>query len=173
MAEFGALADGADADLDLARLRVRRRLRHALESCGRARGFLLRDGLRSLGLGRARLARFLGGLLVGRRCRRRSAAGVSVVFGVSAGVFAFCARRRVRRGRGDGAPGGFGRRLLVAGKQIFRAFPRHQEVEAAEILRQRHRLIDDALLGLGIAQLDMAGEREVLALRDSPRSRNR
>jgi hypothetical protein len=56
-------------------------------------------------------------------------------------------------------------RLLVAGKHIFRPFPWHQEIEASEILGKRHGLVNDALLGLGIAKLDMAGEREVLALR--------
>src|SRR4029079_13177783 len=58
-------------------------------------------------------------------------------------------------------------RLLVPGQTIFRPFPGHQEVVAAEILRKRDRLIDDALLAFRIAKLDMAGEREVLALRIS------
>src|SRR5205823_3881099 len=37
--------------------------------------------------------------------------------------------------------------------------------EAAEFLLQLHRLVDDALLLLVVAQLDIAGEREVLAHR--------
>ena len=39
-------------------------------------------------------------------------------------------------------------RLLVARQDIFRAFPRAHEIERAEILRQLHRLVDDALLPL-------------------------
>ena len=47
----------------------------------------------------------------------------------------------------------------------MRAFPWAHEIEIAEILRQLDRLIDHALVFLGIAQLDKAGERKVLALR--------
>ena len=70
-------------------------------------------------------------------------------------------RRRRRRWRARSFAG----RLLVAREPIFRPFPRHQEIEAPEVLRKRDRLIDHALLGFGVAQLDMAGQREVLALR--------
>src|SRR6185437_3875824 len=45
------------------------------------------------------------------------------------------------------------------------AFPRRREIEAAEFLLQLHRLIDDALLLFVVAQLDIAGEREILAQR--------
>src|SRR3546814_2885839 len=37
--------------------------------------------------------------------------------------------------------------------------------DLAEILRQLHRLVDDALVLFGIPHLDIAGQREVLALR--------
>ena len=47
----------------------------------------------------------------------------------------------------------------------IQGLPRHQEIERAEILRERNRLIDHALLRLGIAQLHMARQREVLAER--------
>ena len=40
-----------------------------------------------------------------------------------------------------------------------------QEVEAAEILGQLHRLVDDPLLLLVVAHLDIAGQREILAQR--------
>ena len=82
-------------------------------------------------------------------------------------------RGRLGRRRRDVAGGGqrrrcagrFGLRLLVAGQDIFGPFPWHQEVEAAEVLRKRDLLIDDALFSFRIAKLDVAGEREVLALR--------
>ena len=45
------------------------------------------------------------------------------------------------------------------------AFPRAEEIEAAEILGQLHRLVDHALLLLVVAHLDIAGQREVLAQR--------
>ena len=40
-----------------------------------------------------------------------------------------------------------------------------QEIEAAEFLLQLHRLVDDALLLFVVAQLDIAGQREILAQR--------
>ncbi len=51
------------------------------------------------------------------------------------------------------------------GRIVAHAFPRRQEIEAAELLLQAHRLVDDALLLLVVAQLDIAGERKVLAQR--------
>ena len=51
------------------------------------------------------------------------------------------------------------------GSTLVHAFPRAQEIEAAEILGQLHRLVDDALLLVVVAHLDIAGQREVLAQR--------
>ena len=69
----------------------------------------------------------------------------------------------------EGADVGFGHRycfgLLVARQHVFGAFPRRQEIEVAEFLRQLHRLVDDALLLVVVADLDEAGQREVLAQR--------
>src|SRR5215472_15363703 len=65
------------------------------------------------------------------------------------------------RRRGRGRLRGF----LVAGQLARHALPGRQEIEAAEILRQLHRLVDDALLLLVVAHLDIAGEREILAQR--------
>ena len=45
------------------------------------------------------------------------------------------------------------------------ALPRRQEIEAAEFLLQPHRLVDDPLLLLVVAHLDIAGQREILAQR--------
>src|ERR1700761_5286615 len=56
-------------------------------------------------------------------------------------------------------------RLLVAGQNRVHAFPGRQEIEAAEFLLQLDRLVDDALLLVVITQLDIAGEREILAQR--------
>ena len=56
-------------------------------------------------------------------------------------------------------------RLLVARQHVLRAFPRRQEVEIAEFLRQLHRLVDHPLLLVVVAHLDEAGQREVLAQR--------
>src|ERR1041384_4402540 len=55
--------------------------------------------------------------------------------------------------------------LLVARQHLLRAFPRAQEVEAAELLGELHGLVDDALLQVVPAHLDEAGQREVLAQR--------
>jgi hypothetical protein len=45
------------------------------------------------------------------------------------------------------------------------AFPRRQEIERAEILRQLHGLVDDALFGGVVAHFHVARERKVLAQR--------
>ena len=82
-------------------------------------------------------------------------------------------RRRVLRPEVDveGADFGFGHerllwlRFFVAGQHVVGAFPRRQEIEIAEFLRQPHRLVDDPLLLVVVADLDEAGEREVLAQR--------
>ena len=55
--------------------------------------------------------------------------------------------------------------LLVARQHVVRAFPRRQEIEVAEFLREPHRLVDHALLLVVVAHLDEAGQREVLAQR--------
>ena len=57
------------------------------------------------------------------------------------------------------------RRLLVARQHVLGALPRRQEVEVPEFLGQLHRLVDHAGLVLVVADLDEAGEREVLAQR--------
>jgi hypothetical protein len=44
-------------------------------------------------------------------------------------------------------------------------FPRREEIEIAEILRQLHRLVDHLLALLVVAHLDIAGQREILAQR--------
>ena len=63
--------------------------------------------------------------------------------------------------------------FFVAWKRVLAAFPWAQEVEASEFLRQLDRLVDHPLLLLVIAQLDEAGEREVLAQRMAAESRSR
>src|SRR5476649_2867505 len=56
--------------------------------------------------------------------------------------------------------------LLVARQDALdAALPGTEEVEAAEFLREFHRLVDHALLDVIPAQLDEAGQREVLAQR--------
>src|SRR5690606_36753668 len=57
------------------------------------------------------------------------------------------------------------RLLLVARQDVVRAFPWPQVIEAAEFLRQFHRLVDDALAFFVVADFDEAGEREVLSQR--------
>jgi hypothetical protein len=49
--------------------------------------------------------------------------------------------------------------------RVIRAFPGREEVEVAEFLIELHRLVDDALLLVVVANLDEAGQREVLAQR--------
>ena len=56
-------------------------------------------------------------------------------------------------------------RLLVARQHVVGAFPGRQEIEVAEFLRQLDRLVDDALLLVVVAHLDVAGQREILAQR--------
>ncbi len=65
--------------------------------------------------------------------------------------------------RGSVHGDGFG--LLVARQHVVRAFPRRQEIEIAEFLREPHRLVEHALLLVVVAHLDEAGEREILAQR--------
>src|SRR4051812_1466791 len=48
--------------------------------------------------------------------------------------------------------------LLVTRQHLVCAFPRAQEVEAAEFLRELHGFVDDALLHVIPAQFDEAGE---------------
>src|SRR5260370_33875375 len=55
--------------------------------------------------------------------------------------------------------------LLVAWQHVFGAFPGTEEVEAAELLRELHRLVDHPLLHVRPAHLDETPEREVLAQR--------
>src|SRR5476649_610498 len=57
-------------------------------------------------------------------------------------------------------------RLLVTRQDTLdAALPGAEEVEAAEFLRELHRLVDHTLLHIVPAQLDEAGQREVLAQR--------
>src|SRR5262245_5253219 len=56
-------------------------------------------------------------------------------------------------------------RLLITREHVLYPFPGRLEVEGAELLRQLHRLIDHPLLRIVIADLYIAGEREVLAQR--------
>ena len=44
-------------------------------------------------------------------------------------------------------------------------FPRAKEIKIAEFLNQMHRLVNDAALRVIITNLDMAGQREILAKR--------
>ena len=55
--------------------------------------------------------------------------------------------------------------LLVAGNGAVHAFPGAQEIEAAIVLHQLHRLIDHALQLVVVSELDEAGQRKVLAQR--------
>ena len=55
--------------------------------------------------------------------------------------------------------------FLVARQHVVRAFPGRQEIEVAEFLLELHRLVDHALGLVVVANLDEAGEREVLAQR--------
>src|SRR5262249_50846959 len=57
--------------------------------------------------------------------------------------------------------------FLVPRQDLVHPFPGREEVEGAEILLQFHRLIDDALLLLVVAHLDIAGERKILPQRMS------
>src|SRR5512144_1343584 len=56
-------------------------------------------------------------------------------------------------------------RFLVARQQLLYSFPWTEEVEVPEVLGQFHRLVDDPLQLVVVADLDVAGEREVLAQR--------
>ena len=53
-------------------------------------------------------------------------------------------------------------RFLIAGQDILRSFPGTLEIKLAKFLRQIDRFIHHALLILAIAQLDIAGQREIL-----------
>ena len=55
--------------------------------------------------------------------------------------------------------------LVSRERAVVCALPRAQEIEAAEFLRKLHRLINDALLLLVVADLDETRQREVLAKR--------
>src|SRR5262249_31549768 len=55
--------------------------------------------------------------------------------------------------------------LLVARKHVARTLPGREELEFAEFLGEPHRLVDDALLFVVVADFDEAGERKVLAQR--------
>src|SRR3954453_21915305 len=56
-------------------------------------------------------------------------------------------------------------RLLVAGQHVIGALPWRREIERAEFLVQFDRLVDDALGLVVVANLDKAGQREILAQR--------
>ena len=53
--------------------------------------------------------------------------------------------------------------FFVAQDLPLHAFPRAQEVEIAEFLDQRYRLVYDTPQRVVIANLDMTGQREILA----------
>jgi hypothetical protein len=55
--------------------------------------------------------------------------------------------------------------FFIAGDLRLHAFPRAQEVEIAEFLDQRYRLVYDTAQRVVIADLDMTGQREILAKR--------
>src|SRR5262249_33542143 len=54
-------------------------------------------------------------------------------------------------------------RLLVPGEDVIRPLPGRFEVEGAPFLREPYGLVDDALLVVVVAHLDIAGEGKVLA----------
>ena len=56
-------------------------------------------------------------------------------------------------------------RLLVAREHVVGALPGREEVELPEFLSEPDRLVDDALLLVVVANLDEAGQREILAQR--------
>src|SRR3974377_11808 len=56
-------------------------------------------------------------------------------------------------------------RLLVTGQQVIGAFPRREEIEGAEFLRQTNLVVNDALLLVVVTQLDKTSEWEILAER--------
>ena len=70
-----------------------------------------------------------------------------------------CRALRARR------PSGRRSAFSSPGRMLVHPLPRRQEIEAAEFLLQLDRLVDDALLLLVVAQLDIAGQREILAQR--------
>src|SRR5229473_200952 len=55
--------------------------------------------------------------------------------------------------------------LLVTRQAVTGTLPGREKIEGAEFLRELHRLIDDALLLVVIADLDKSGERKILAQR--------
>ena len=154
--------------LPLAARRIRRRGRSARSVRRRPwRGLPAHVDAASAGLGFARSCRRRS-----RPCSRSSWAVGAGAFAALAAASAFLISSALQRRRRALRPAGSAR-LLVAGQDIFGAFPRAHEVEVAEILRQLHRLIDDALGLFRIAQLDIARQREILALRMPAESRNR
>src|SRR5260370_37722940 len=54
-------------------------------------------------------------------------------------------------------------RLLVARQDVLRTFPRREEIEIAEFLREPHRLVHDALMLVVVAHLHESGRRGILA----------
>ena len=84
---------------------------------------------------------------------------------------AWASSSSARRQRASLIPAALG----ASGRPAFGAFsspgrtwpclPRAKEIEAAEFLLQLHRLVDDALLLFVVAQLDIAGQRKILAQR--------
>src|SRR5207245_11427430 len=55
--------------------------------------------------------------------------------------------------------------LLVARQRVGWTFPRRQEVEVTEFLREPDRLVDHAFLLVVVPQLDETGEGKILAQR--------
>src|SRR5260370_30456233 len=56
-------------------------------------------------------------------------------------------------------------RLLVGRQDVLRTFPRREEIEIAEFLREPHRLVHDALLLVVVAHLHESRERKIPAQR--------
>src|SRR3954452_4498186 len=97
----------------------------------------------ALGLLSVRLARFLLRLRVGRFARAGLSRSVGRLRRFRWGLHVLRSSP-ARRGSGGRRAWALASRLLIARKTIFWAFPRHQEVEAAEVLRERDRLVNDA-----------------------------
>src|SRR5690349_22454652 len=57
--------------------------------------------------------------------------------------------------------------LLIPRQHVINTLPRALEVEVAEFLGELDGLVDDALLVVVVAHLDVAGEGEVLAQREA------
>ena len=88
-------------------------------------------------------------------------------------------RRRMLRPEvdGEGADVGFSHGYCFAfsspGSDVFGAFPRRQEIEVAEFLRELHRLVDDALAARRRSAPRRSRSAGSPCAADGPRSRSR